>query len=234
MAQQERALRTRAAIVRAAAEVFGEIGYEVATIADVLKAAGVTKGALYFHFASKAELAQAVIDAQATALPDLPDQPIKLQLLVDQGMLLAHMLGHDPLVQGSVRLTIEQAGRGGPDRRGPYLNWTEVTVRQLQDAQRQGELLPHVQLEDVARLLVGSFAGVQGMSKALTDYADLADRIATLYQSVLATVALPAVLGRLDMAPQRGARLMQLIEAERAEAARTGAPGTGPQQAGSA
>ncbi|MEV6183872.1 helix-turn-helix domain-containing protein, partial [Streptomyces sp. NPDC052015] len=61
MARQERAIRTRQTILVAAAEVFDEVGYEAATISDVLKRSGVTKGALYFHFTSKQELAQAVL-----------------------------------------------------------------------------------------------------------------------------------------------------------------------------
>lgn len=58
MARQERAIRTRRALLVAAAEVFDEVGYEAATISDVLKKSGMTKGALYFHFTSKEELAQ--------------------------------------------------------------------------------------------------------------------------------------------------------------------------------
>lgn len=64
MARQERAVRTRRAILEAAAAVFDERGYEAATIADILARAGVTKGALYFHFCSKQELAQGVLDEQ--------------------------------------------------------------------------------------------------------------------------------------------------------------------------
>ncbi len=53
MARQERAVRTRHAVVQAAAQVFAERGYAAATIAEILDRAGVTKGALYFHFDSK-------------------------------------------------------------------------------------------------------------------------------------------------------------------------------------
>lgn len=64
MARQERAVRTRRAILEAAASVFDERGYEAATIADILTRAGVTKGALYFHFSSKQDLARGVLDEQ--------------------------------------------------------------------------------------------------------------------------------------------------------------------------
>ncbi|WP_107084581.1 TetR family transcriptional regulator [Streptomyces europaeiscabiei] len=66
MARQERALRTRRAILDAAGEVFAEHGYAGATIQDVYNRCGVTKGAFYFHFTSKVELAQAVLDEQVS------------------------------------------------------------------------------------------------------------------------------------------------------------------------
>lgn len=225
MAQQERALRTRASIVRAAAEVFGDIGYEVATISDILKLAGVTKGALYFHFVSKRELAQAVLDEQVQAVPELPPEPIQLQLLFDQGMLLAHLLKSDVLVRGSVRLTIERGGQAGPDRRGPYLRWAEVTRDRLEKADEAGELLPHAAIEEVAQLLVGAFAGVQGMSQALTGYTDVHERVAVLYQCVLPTIAVPPVLSRLDLLPDRGERVLERIEREKGRSAADGFQG---------
>ncbi|MFD6414028.1 TetR family transcriptional regulator, partial [Nocardia asteroides] len=51
--KQDRAIRTRRNILEAAAKIFEERGYQAATIAEILGAAGVTKGALYFHFSSK-------------------------------------------------------------------------------------------------------------------------------------------------------------------------------------
>lgn len=64
MVQQERAFRTRHVVLEAAAQVFAEHGYATARIADILKIAGVTKGALYFHFDSKETLAKGVLELQ--------------------------------------------------------------------------------------------------------------------------------------------------------------------------
>jgi AcrR family transcriptional regulator len=49
-AKQERAVQTRESLLRAAAEVFDEYGYSGASINRILKRAGLTAGALYFHF----------------------------------------------------------------------------------------------------------------------------------------------------------------------------------------
>jgi AcrR family transcriptional regulator len=46
----------RAEVLQAALEVFGEVGFERATLQDVAERAGVTKGALYHYFDSKDQL----------------------------------------------------------------------------------------------------------------------------------------------------------------------------------
>jgi AcrR family transcriptional regulator len=47
---------TRERLLQAAADVFAERGYEGTRVADIAAAAGVSNGALYAHFASKADL----------------------------------------------------------------------------------------------------------------------------------------------------------------------------------
>jgi AcrR family transcriptional regulator len=50
------AAETRERLLRAAAEVFAQRGYDGTRVADIAAAAGVSNGALYAHFRSKAEL----------------------------------------------------------------------------------------------------------------------------------------------------------------------------------
>jgi AcrR family transcriptional regulator len=50
------ATETRERLLRAAAEVFAERGYDGTRVADIAAAAGVSNGAMYAHFGSKAEL----------------------------------------------------------------------------------------------------------------------------------------------------------------------------------
>lgn len=53
---KEEAEKTRADIIRAAREVFHEHGVVRCSLEKIAKAAGVTRGAIYWHFADKAEL----------------------------------------------------------------------------------------------------------------------------------------------------------------------------------
>ena len=57
---KEEALATRAQIIDAARRVFHEEGVNRSTLDKVAKAAGVTRGAVYWHFANKADLFLAV------------------------------------------------------------------------------------------------------------------------------------------------------------------------------
>jgi len=58
--QAERRERTRSAIVEAATDLFTEHGFAETTIADILSAAGVSRGALYHHFTAKEDVFAAV------------------------------------------------------------------------------------------------------------------------------------------------------------------------------
>lgn len=204
----------------AAAAVFDERGYSSATISEILARAGVTKGALYFHFTSKEDLALGVMDVQLDSDP-LPPQLTKLQELVDQGMLLAHRLRHEPLVRASVGLAMDQAVEG-LDRGTPFRAWIDRLENLLVAAKNQGELLPHVDPRETAEMLAGSFSGIQVMSQALCKREDLGRRISVLLHYVLPSISTPSVLATLDMAEDRGKRLVGLLESVPSQA---GAPG---------
>lgn len=66
----ERGRATRESIVAAARELFGKHGYEGTSIGAVLEAAGVARGALYHHFATKEELFDAVLDREVAQVAD--------------------------------------------------------------------------------------------------------------------------------------------------------------------
>ena len=61
------AAATREALLDAAERVFREQGVAHTTLADVAAAAGVTRGAVYWHFRDKAELFEAMCERAATA-----------------------------------------------------------------------------------------------------------------------------------------------------------------------
>lgn len=220
---QDRALRTRQTILRAAAKVFEERGYQAATIAEILAEAKVTKGALYFHFGSKEDLVDGVLAGQDAHLA-VPERASKIQELVDTVLLQAHRLRTDQMVRAGARLTLDQRVAEA-HRTGPFLRWIRVCEDLLAGAREQGELLPHVVPGETAALLVGTFAGVQSMSQTLTGYEDLMPRIVTLLRHVLPSVAISSVLACVDLSPERGAKVFEEITASQDSDRRRRNPG---------
>ena len=58
----DQAEATRAALLEAATELFAQRGYAGVATEEIVRAAGVTRGALYHHFAGKLELFEAVYE----------------------------------------------------------------------------------------------------------------------------------------------------------------------------
>lgn len=205
MARQERAIRTKLAILKAAASVFDECGYEAATIGEVLSRAGVTKGALYFHFPSKQALAEGVLSQQFATVKVAP-RSCKLQELVDTGLTVAYRMRRDPLVSAVARLSLEQDVR---TRLGTtaLTQWIEVTEYLLEEAKKQGELLPHVEPPESAWLFTAAWTGVQTYSQILMGREDLEARVVSLFKHLLPSIAVPAVLNSLVLTTERAAEL---------------------------
>jgi AcrR family transcriptional regulator len=61
--RSDRGQATRAHILQVATELFAAQGYEATSIEVVLKASGVSRGALYHHFANKEALFTAVLES---------------------------------------------------------------------------------------------------------------------------------------------------------------------------
>lgn len=60
--QQDRSASTKAALTAAARELFAARGYAGVPADDIVRAAGVTRGALYHHYSDKQGLFRAVVD----------------------------------------------------------------------------------------------------------------------------------------------------------------------------
>lgn len=70
---KEEAQQTRRQILEAAEKAFHERGVARTTLADIAKLAGVTRGAIYWHFQNKADLFQAMLDSMHEPLDELAE-----------------------------------------------------------------------------------------------------------------------------------------------------------------
>lgn len=99
---KEEALETRNSILDAAERVFFEKGVSRTSLADIAQAAGVTRGAIYWHFAHKGDLFTEMFDRVLLPLDELkaasinPDEPDPLGRLVEICIVCLRDTANDP------------------------------------------------------------------------------------------------------------------------------------------
>ena len=140
-----------AEILAAALEVFAERGFQAARLEEVAKRAGVSKGALYLYFETKADLFRAVVtDAVSPNLERVKllakaEVPFEQAVRMGVGMLARHVVT-DRRITGVVKLVIAES------RNHPELAtiWHETVVEPgiqlmaglIAAAQARGEVRP--------------------------------------------------------------------------------------------
>jgi len=121
MTRSERQAQTRAALIRAAGEVFVERGFHATSVEAISERAGFTRGAFYSNFASKeeifAELLQSTVYAAYRAMEEqqlASDAPIPdaRESAVDLARIQAHPDG-----RWMFRLWLELLLQAGRDER---------------------------------------------------------------------------------------------------------------------
>ncbi|MFJ3965091.1 ScbR family autoregulator-binding transcription factor [Streptomyces sp. NPDC090036] len=195
-ARQERAEITRQAILDGAATAFDLSGFEGTSLSDVVKHAGVTKGALYFHFPSKEALARTLMDEQFQVSEHVPavENP-GLQTVIDLTHQMAHGLRSNVRIRAGIRLVIEFGSFTNPDP-APYDAWIDTCRGCLTPAQERGDINPSLDVQDLSTLLVGAFTGIQVTSYVRTRREDLHTRVTDLWDFLLPTIVPPQRIGR--------------------------------------
>ncbi len=187
--RQERAEITRQAILDGAAVAFDHSGFDGTSLSDVVRHAGVTKGALYFHFQSKEALARALMDEQfqvAEGVGAIEDPG--LQTVIDLTHQMAHALRTNARVRAGIRLLVEFGSFTDPDP-SPNNSWIDTCHRCLVPAQDRGDVHPGLDTHDLSTLLVGSFTGIQVTSHVRTARGDLHARVVDLWNYLLPGIA---------------------------------------------
>lgn len=205
MVKQARAQATRDAIILGAAETFERSGYGQASIADIATASSVTKGALYFHFQSKDDIARAVIEEQHVRALTSGAEIVGRNLPALQTMVLlcaglAHQLLTDSVVKAGIRLTTDRSGFERPVD-GPYDDWLrtfeELTIRAI----GEGDIVETLDPALFAHFVIPTFTGIQLVSETLTDRADLLQRVGEMWVVILPGIVPPDRYAALSSLP---------------------------------
>jgi AcrR family transcriptional regulator len=175
---------TRAFLLRTAARVFAERGYSGAALTDLIAASGLTKGAFYFYFQSKAALALAVLrDQQERWLREVGERVLAAGPAIEQFRALTpvmlELLAAEPGAWSMTRLTKDLAADPATaDEVGkPMAEWVAFVADIVRRGQADGDLRAGLDPHHVAVALVGAFDGL----KAITDVLDPGARASEVF-----------------------------------------------------
>jgi AcrR family transcriptional regulator len=192
MVQQKRARVTRERIMAGAADVIRRVGYERATLGEITDAAGVTKGALYFHFATKEDIARALVDEQhrivresAALILETPRPALEQMMMLCSDLALR--LVDDPIVRAGIRLTTDSSTFETPLAE-PYRDWISTFGELAERAARDGEIVADIPPEMLAGFIIPAFTGVQLVSETFTGRTDLPERIHDMWRILLEAI----------------------------------------------
>lgn len=161
MPRQVRAERTREALLDAAAAEFAAHGFERARIMDMLDRAGTTKGALYHHFTTKQDMADAILAEDSHRWPELMDRVAAtgargLVGLAELAGAIASTVQEDARALAVLRIVEEQEGSD----RFVFVLWQSAITRNLQQAIADGDLSDEVALVSLATVIADCIYGV--------------------------------------------------------------------------
>jgi AcrR family transcriptional regulator len=198
---QKRGRTTRQALLVEAARVFDERGYDAASLSDILAASGRTKGALYFHFRSKQQLATVLMDEVVQSwdvvrgmIADRGLDPLRT-LLVETDSYVGRWT-HDVVVRGGSR-AMAGAAEFADRQRAWYGDWAQSTAARLRSALEQGLLRPATEPDRVSRLVVAAASGHHSFAETIVGSLTYFERMTDTWLGILPVIASESWLAEL-------------------------------------
>ena len=176
---KDEALATRNALLDTAEQVFSERGVSRTSLADIAKAAGVTRGAIYWHFKDKADLFCEMVARVTLPMEDAPCQMNHGRAADPLASIRAMMIGiltrisEDPQARRVFHIVFHKC-EYVDEMSAVWKRFSDMQVgclksleQGLKAAVRCGQLPPHL---DTRRSALGLHAMVDGlMSKWASD-----------------------------------------------------------------
>jgi AcrR family transcriptional regulator len=188
--RSERADRSRQAIIDAACPIFHERGYAGASLNEIIRASGLTKGGFYFHFPSKEALAVAVVrDGYdrwgRRAFGAAQAEPRAIDRLFAVPRAIAELEVRERGLASQSRL-VEELSRDPRLREEvsePIRGQIAIAAGLIREAQAEGDVRPEVDPDTIAELAIGAFNGLSTLTDELGDDG-FRDRIEALIATV--------------------------------------------------
>lgn len=178
---QRRARDTRTTLLEAARDVFTEVGYTEANVADVVARAGSSVGSMYHHFGGKADLYLALFDEHQSRQEARADAAVRqARANGEQDALLLFVAGSRAFLRGSweerdlARLFLDGDGPLGFDHvaRQRFREWVKRAGGLLRGAESQFLAEPFTLVLTTVIAAAGREVAQQADEQAAMSYAD--------------------------------------------------------------
>ena len=179
--------RTRQEIIRKAATIFNEKGYDGAALSDLMRATGLEKGGIYRHFDGKEQLAaeafdyawKVALDARFEGTQEISNTVDRLKRIVwnFQDKRSGLVPGGCPLLNTAI-----DADDGNTKLRAKALaalrSWLKRLQSVIEEGKRRGEILRGVDSSELGTLIISTLEGSLMVSRLQRkdDARDLASR----------------------------------------------------------
>jgi AcrR family transcriptional regulator len=180
---------TRAGILQVAAQEFEAHGYVGASLSDIAEKLGLTKGALYFHYPSKGDIARAIVsdyfnswEPLVKAAEERGNGPLEAIRWLTGQVAVAYR--DDIHIRAAVRLVRDRASID-VELPTPFVDWIKTSRYFLEKAQALGEIRSDIDLERVTLISVASWFGVQQVSQDLDSRDSLEEFTDSLWDLLL-------------------------------------------------
>lgn len=191
--KQQRSIDTRESLLAGAAVVFSRLSYGEARTRDIAYESGISEGALYFHFGTKAEIAVAVLDAQQDRMTAvLSEVQSRGEHSLDKMMMLltrlADLIAKDQVVQAGIKLAGQSSPEIAESANAPYFEWVQIVRSLLQEGIKDGSVRSSLDVDREAQHVNAVFVGAQVLSGLADSWASFPDRIAQLIPSLTESI----------------------------------------------
>jgi TetR/AcrR family transcriptional repressor of nem operon len=170
--------RTRGRLLQAAFKEIHHSGFRSADLDAILAAAGVTKGALYYHFDNKEALGYAVVDEViASNLDQKWVQPLRhaknpIDVLIR--IIQSESLKREDVQRGCPLLNLSQEMSGldeGFRRRTAklYKDWHDAMAEALREGQKRRVVRSDINANETATFLIAAWEGYVVLGKNSQD-----------------------------------------------------------------
>ena len=191
---------SRKQLMNAAIDCFARLGYQGTSIDRVARDAGVTKGAVYYHFRDKEDLLFAAVKDRIgsfekrvlTAVGPSTDAIEKLRQVIDTCFFHTTVSNHRRFIITLMIEALDTNERLSSEFRNILRRMRTFLARVVRDGQQRGELRTDVSPEAAAAAIMGGIIGAEVQHYQDREEVDLRQVLDTLVEQLTAWLMPPS------------------------------------------